>query len=293
MAIELRNVSYTYMPGTPMERQALQGIDMTIEHGRFYALAGHTGSGKSTLIQQMAGLLSPTSGEVLVEGVKLNARDKEGKKQAVLARRKIGIVFQYPEQQLFEETVAADVAFGPKNQGLEPEEIEKRVKSSMALVGLDYGKFAQKSPFLLSGGEKRRAAIAGVLALEPEYLILHEHTAGLDPRGRESLLQMIENLQKGRGDREPITVILVSHAMDDILRLADEMFVLQEGKITASGAPLEVFKRWDVLAEAGLEPPELLMLLEQLQGASLAADMPVRTFKDAVKAVERGLKHAK
>ena len=293
MAIELRNVSYTYMPGTPMERQALQGIDMTIEHGRLYALAGHTGSGKSTLIQQMAGLLSPTSGEVLVEGVKLNARDKEGKKQAVLARRKIGIVFQYPEQQLFEETVAADVAFGPKNQGLEPEEIEKRVKSSMALVGLDYGKFAQKSPFLLSGGEKRRAAIAGVLALEPEYLILDEPTAGLDPRGRESLLQMIGNLQKGRGDREPITVILVSHAMDDILRLADEMFVLQEGKITASGAPLEVFKRWDVLAEAGLEPPELLMLLEQLQGAGLAADMPVRTLKDAVKAVERGLKHAK
>lgn len=292
MSIELKNLSYTYMPGTPMERQALQGINMTIERGRFYALAGHTGSGKSTLIQQMAGLLPPTSGEVLVEGVKLNAKDKAGRKQALLARRSIGIVFQYPEQQLFEETVEADVAFGPKNQGLSPEETAVRVKESLALVGLDYEKFGAKSPFQLSGGEKRRVAIAGVLALQPEYLILDEPTAGLDPRGRESLLGMIEKLQQGQDGREPLTVILVSHAMDDILRLADEMFVLQEGKLTASGSPLEVFRRWDILAEAGLEPPELLMLLEQLQGAGLAAEMPVRNLKDAVKAVERGLRFA-
>ena len=290
MSIELKNVSYTYMPGTPMERQALMGINLTIEQGRLYAIAGHTGSGKSTLIQQMAGLLPPTSGEVMVEGVKLNARDKEGKKQAVLARRRIGIVFQYPEQQLFEETVAADVAFGPKNQGLSEEEISARVKESLELVGLDYEKFGQKSPFMLSGGEKRRVAIAGVLALNPAYLILDEPTAGLDPRGRESLLQMITDLQKGTGDREPMTIILVSHAMDDILRLADEMFVLQEGQVTASGSPLEVFKCWDILAEAGLEPPELLLLMEQLQGAGLVAEMPVRNLKEAVRALERGLK---
>ena len=293
MSIELKNVSYTYMPGTPMERQALLGINMILERGRLYAIAGHTGSGKSTLIQQMCGLLEPTSGEVLVEGVRLKAKDKEGKKQAALARRKIGIVFQYPEQQLFEETVEADVAFGPKNQGLEPEVIAKRVKESMALVGLDYEKFGAKSPFLLSGGEKRRAAIAGVLAMEPEYLILDEPTAGLDPRGREALLQMIKELQRGKGGREPMTIIMVTHAMDDILRLADEMFVLKDGQLVAAGEPVEVFRQWDVLAEAGLEPPQLLMLLEQLQGEGLAAKMPVRDLKDAVKAVERGLGLAK
>ena len=292
MSIELKNFSYTYMPGTPMERQALQGINITLERGRFYAIAGHTGSGKSTLIQQMCGLLPPTSGEVLVEGVRLSAKDKAGKQEAGQARRRIGIVFQYPEQQLFEETVEADVAFGPRNQGLEPEEIDRRVKNSLALVGLDYEKFGAKSPFLLSGGEKRRAAIAGVLAMEPEYLILDEPTAGLDPRGREAMLRMIKELQQGKGGREPLTIVMVTHDMDDILWLADEMFVLQEGQLTASGKPTEVFQRWEVLAEAGLEPPRLLMLLEQLQGAGLAAQMPVRDLQDAVKAVERGLRHA-
>ena len=276
-----------------MERCALTDIDMTIEKGKLYAVAGHTGSGKSTLIQQMSGLLSPTAGEVLVDGVPLTAKGKEARKQAVLARRKIGMVFQYPEQQLFEETVAADVAFGPKNQELSPEEVEQRVRDSLALVDLDYEEYRDKSPFQLSGGQKRRVAIAGVLALEPEYLILDEPTAGLDPRGREALLQMIIFLQKGKGDRPPITIILVSHAMDDILRLADEMFVLQEGQLTASGTPLEVFARREIIAAAGLQPPPLLLLMERLQQAGLAEQVPVRNVKEAVKAVKRGLKGAK
>lgn len=293
MSIELKNVSYTYMPGTPMERCALTDIDITIEKGKLYAVAGHTGSGKSTLIQQMSGILSPTAGEVLVDGVPLTAKGKEARKQAVLARRKIGMVFQYPEQQLFEETVAADVAFGPKNQELSPEEVEQRVRDSLALVDLDYEEYKDKSPFQLSGGQKRRVAIAGVLALEPEYLILDEPTAGLDPRGREALLQMIISLQKGKGDRPPMTIILVSHAMDDILRLADEMFVLQEGQLTASGTPLEVFARREIIAAAGLQPPPLLLLMERLQQAGLAEQVPVRNVKEAVKAVKRGLKGAK
>ena len=276
-----------------MERCALTDIDMSIEKGKLYAVAGHTGSGKSTLIQQMSGLLSPTAGEVLVDGVPLTAKGKEARKQAVLARRKIGMVFQYPEQQLFEETVAADVAFGPKNQELSPEEVEQRVRDSLALVDLDYEEYRDKSPFQLSGGQKRRVAIAGVLALEPEYLILDEPTAGLDPRGREALLQMIIFLQKGKGDRPPITIILVSHAMDDILRLADEMFVLQEGQLTASGTPLEVFARREIIAAAGLQPPPLLLLMERLQQAGLAEQVPVRNVKEAVKAVKRGLKGAK
>ena len=276
-----------------MERCALTDIDMTIEKGKLYAVAGHTGSGKSTLIQQMSGILSPTAGEVLVDGVPLTAKGKEARKQAVLARRKIGMVFQYPEQQLFEETVAADVAFGPKNQELSPEEVEQRVRDSLALVDLDYEEYKDKSPFQLSGGQKRRVAIAGVLALEPEYLILDEPTAGLDPRGREALLQMIISLQKGKGGRPPITIILVSHAMDDILRLADEMFVLQEGQLTASGTPLEVFARREIIAAAGLQPPPLLLLMERLQEAGLAEQVPVRNVKEAVKAVKRGLKGAK
>jgi len=289
MSIELKNVSYTYMPGTPMERQALMGVNMTLERGRFYAIAGHTGSGKSTLIQQISGLLTPTSGEVLVEGVPLKAKSKEDKKQAALARRRIGMVFQYPEQQLFEETVAADVAFGPKNQGLAEEEIAQRVQKALALVGLDYEAYGDKSPFQISGGQKRRAAIAGVLAMEPEYLILDEPTAGLDPKGREAILELISTLQKGGRGREPMTIIMVSHAMDDILRLADEMFVMQEGRLTASGAPAEVFERWEVLSEAGLEPPKLLMLMERLREAGLAERGPVRNLREAVQAVKRGL----
>ena len=289
MSIELKNVSYTYMPGTPMERQALHDISLTIREGTFTAIAGHTGSGKSTLIQHLNGLLQPTDGTVLVDGVNINARDRQGRGAAKLARGSVGMVFQYPEQQLFEETVAADVAFGPRNQGLSGEVLEQRVQTALALAGLDYEAFGSQSPFQLSGGQKRRVAIAGVLAMQPRYLVLDEPTAGLDPRGREALMETVAKLRQGSGDCPPMTIIFVSHSMDDILRLADELVVLDRGRLVLSGSPEVVFREKDVLREAGLEAPELTVLLDSLRAAGLPVPAGARNRREAAAAIRQAL----
>lgn len=270
MSIEVKNLSYTYMPGTPLARQALQEVSLTIAKGSFTAIAGHTGSGKSTFIQHLNGLLQPTAGKVLVDGVDISGKDAAARQ----ARQKVGMVFQYPEQQLFEESVAADVAFGPKNQGLSEEETDKRVREAMALVGLSCEEFGGKSPFQLSGGEKRRVAIAGVLAMQPDYLVLDEPTAGLDPRGREALMKMIAGLA-------PMTVIFVSHNMDDILRLADKLVVLSRGKLVLEGEPAEVFQEKKILEQAGLKQPKLTVLMEELHEAGLAAGSGARNLDEA------------
>lgn len=270
MSIEVKNLSYAYMPGTPLARQALQEVSLTIAKGSFTAIAGHTGSGKSTFIQHLNGLLQPTAGKVLVDGVDISGKGAAARQ----ARQKVGMVFQYPEQQLFEESVAADVAFGPKNQGLSEEETDKRVREAMALVGLSCEEFGGKSPFQLSGGEKRRVAIAGVLAMQPDYLVLDEPTAGLDPRGREALMKMIAGLA-------PMTVIFVSHNMDDILRLADKLVVLSRGKLVLEGEPAEVFQEKKILEQAGLKQPKLTVLMEELHEAGLAAGSGARNLDEA------------
>ncbi len=289
MSIELKNVSYTYMPGTPMERQALHDISLTIREGTFTAIAGHTGSGKSTLIQHLNGLLQPTDGTVLVDGVNINARDRQGRGAAKLARGSVGMVFQYPEQQLFEETVAADVAFGPRNQGLSGEVLEQRVRAALALAGLDYEAFGNQSPFQLSGGQKRRVAIAGVLAMQPRYLVLDEPTAGLDPRGREALMETVARLRQGSGGCPPMTIIFVSHSMDDILRLADELIVLDRGRLVLSGSPEVVFREKDILRKAGLEAPELTVLLDSLRATGLPVPAGARNRREAAAAIRQAL----
>lgn len=278
MSIELRNVSYTYMKGTPFERRALQNINITIEKGSFTAIAGHTGSGKSTLVQLMAGLLPFNEGELLVDGVDLRDKSRQGRKAAKEARRKVGMVFQYPEHQLFEETVEKDIAFGPRNLGMCEAEIKARVKNAMKLTGLDYESGKDEDPFRLSGGQKRRTAIAGVIAMGPKYLILDEPTAGLDPVGREKILKEIKYLhESGR-----MTIILVSHSMDDIARFADKVIVMHRGECLIEGSTEEVFRQEDKLKLAGLQPPRITMLLEVLKAQGI--EVPARAIR-----IEQGI----
>ncbi|SHK33089.1 energy-coupling factor transport system ATP-binding protein [Selenomonas ruminantium] len=268
MSIELRNVKYIYMPKTPYERIALDDVNLTIEEGSFTAIAGHTGSGKSTLVQHLNGLLQPAAGEVLVDGVNINAGDKEGRIKAWHARQQVGMVFQYAETQLFEETIAQDIAFGPRNQGLDENEVGERVRQAMELVGLDYQKFRDMSPFALSGGQMRRVAMAGVLAMRPKYLVLDEPAAGLDPRGRDELMAEIQRLHK----KWKLTIVFVSHSMEDIAKMADKMVVMQGGKLRAAGSPAEIFAQDDLLQETGLEKPQIMQILAQLQQAGLPVD---------------------
>ena len=229
MSIVLEHVAYTYMPGTPFEQQALKDVSATIEQGSLTAIAGHTGSGKSTLLQQFNGLLQPTAGRVLVDGVDINPKAKKERAAARAVRLKVGMVFQYAEQQLFEETVAKDIAFGPKNLGLSDEETAARVKEAMRLVHLDYETYAKRSPFALSGGQMRRVAIAGVLALQPEYLVLDEPVAGLDPRGRAELIATIRHLH----EKEHVTIVLVSHD-PEMTEYADRIVTLIDGRIVSN-----------------------------------------------------------
>lgn len=230
-------------------------------------IIGHTGSGKSTLVQHLNGLLKPTSGQVLVDGEDLNGEHVNRR----ILRQRIGLVFQYPEYQLFEETVAKDIAFGPKNQGLSKEEIDERVRYAMDCVHLDYSKYSERSPFELSGGQMRRVAIAGVLAMKPAVLILDEPTAGLDPRGRDRILTMLEELHA----RENVTIIMVSHSMDDMARLASRLVVMAEGRILASGTPREIFAQEEMMVSAGLGVPEAARLCRELRakGIDLPADL--------------------
>lgn len=268
MSIELKDVTYVYMPKTPYERVALDKVNLTIEEGSFTAIAGHTGSGKSTLVQHLNGLLVPSAGEVLVDGVNLLGKDKAAKIKAWHARQQVGMVFQYAETQLFEETVEKDIAFGPQNQGLEEAEVQERVREAMELVGLSYKDYKDVSPFALSGGQMRRVAIAGVLAMRPKYLVLDEPAAGLDPRGREELMSTIQKLHK----KWKLTIVFVSHSMEDIARLADNLLVMQTGKLRAVGTPAEIFADAQLLQETGLEPPQIMQIMQRLQKAGLPVD---------------------
>lgn len=291
LPIELKDISYTYMPGTPYERKALQHVTLTIDDGTFVAIAGHTGSGKSTLLQHLNGLLTPTTGQVLVDGVDLSPKQRSEKPAALAARRSVGMVFQYAENQLFEETIFEDVAFGPRNFGCEETEIDQRVRAAMALVNLDFETYKDRSPFQLSGGQMRRVALAGVLALQPKYLVLDEPTAGLDPKGRKALLATIRELHKKAGT----TIIFVSHNMDDIFTLADEVIVLKQGELLLAGTPAEVFPQTERIAAAGLRPPQLMALLSRVQAAGVALsaeDLLSRTPAEAARAIERALAQA-
>ena len=288
MSIELKEVTYCYMPGTPYERYALRQVSVSIQDGSFTAIAGHTGSGKSTLVQHLNGLLQPSSGQVLVDGIDLKGTDKEARAAAKAARRRVGMVFQYPEQQLFEETVEKDVAFGPKNQGLDPGLVQGRVEEAMNLVGLDYASFRNRSPFQLSGGQKRRAAIAGVLALHPRYLVLDEPTAGLDPCGREDLIRMIQKLHRDW----KLTIVFISHSMEDVARLADSVILMNHGECVIQDDPDTVFSRDDLLQAAGLRPPHIQRLLRKLQAAGLPVQTKARNIEECLARIREGLKHA-
>ncbi len=287
MSIEVKNVSYTYMPGTPFESKALDNVSLTIEEGSFTAIAGHTGSGKSTLVQHLNGLLQPTAGQIIVDGQTLAGKGKEVK----AARDKVGMVFQYPEHQLFEETVEADIAFGPKNRELSEAEITARVKMAMEFVGLDYEIYRSKSPFSLSGGQMRRVAIAGVIALSPKYLVLDEPTAGLNPAGRDELLEKIKEFH----DKRKMTIVFVSHDMDAIARYADRVIVLSGGNLVLDAAPTEVFANKETIEEAGLLLPRLTTLLRTLDANGLKLDMKPKdmlTVEGAVRAIMAAKKAA-
>lgn len=276
------------MPKTPYEHKALDAVSFTLEEGSFTAIAGHTGSGKSTLVQHLNGLLHPENGQVLVDGTDLAASSKQGRKEAMAARNKVGMVFQYPEQQLFEETIAADIAFGPKNQGIEGKELEERIKESMELMGLAYDEFKDRSPFQLSGGQKRRVAIAGVLALHPKYLVLDEPTAGLDPLGREALIQTICKLHK----KWKLTIVFVSHNMEDIARLADSVIIMNHGKMAIKAAPQEAFMQTELLQAAGLQEPAMLHLLHRLREAGIPVNDNAIELETGIKAIREALSDA-
>ena len=264
MPLELKNLTHTYSAGSAFQSTAINDVSLTIEDGEFIAVVGHTGSGKSTLVQHLNGLLKPTSGQVLIDGEDLHGENVDRRR----VRQKVGLVFQYPEYQLFEETVAKDIAFGPKNQGLTADEIDARVRRAMEAVHLDYDKYANRSPFELSGGQMRRVAIAGVLAMEPKILILDEPTAGLDPRGRDRILSMIRDLHARGG----VTVIMVSHSMDDVARLATRLIVMSRGKLVATGSPREIFSQVEMMDRIGLGVPEAAKLAAMLRARGI--DLP-------------------
>jgi len=274
--LQVQNLSYIYSVGTPFQHQALKDVSFSVSRGEFIGIIGHTGSGKSTLMQQLNGLLKPTSGQILLDGQDIWS-DKKLTRQA---RFRVGLVFQYPEYQLFEETVYKDIAFGPKNMGLSAEEIDRRVRESAAIVGLTEAQL-QVSPFDLSGGQKRRVAIAGVIAMEPEVLILDEPTAGLDPQGREGILKNIEDYRK----KHNATVMMVSHSMDDVARLTDRLLVLNGSTLAMDGTPAEVFARAEELVDMGLNIPQVTRVFLELKAMGLPVE-PVYTIDQAVAALK-------
>lgn len=274
--IELKNVSCVYSENGPFETVAVKDISLKIEKGTFYGLIGHTGSGKTTLVQLMAGLLKPTSGEIWLGGV--NIADKKIKTKDVAG--KTGLVFQYPEYQLFEETVFEDVAFGPRNLGFSEDVVKERVINALNAVGVSE-KYYDKSPFELSGGQKRRVAIAGILSMEPEVLILDEPTAGLDPKGRDDILGEISKLQREKG----ITVILVSHSMEDVAKVCDRVIVINGGKIEMEGKTKEVFSHGEKLSKMGLSIPQISNIVNELRKRGLNIPADILTVDDAEKAI--------
>ncbi|MGE5587116.1 MAG: energy-coupling factor transporter ATPase [Clostridia bacterium] len=273
MAIRVEELCFTYNPGTPFARSALEDINLEIGDGEFVGIIGETGSGKSTLIQHFNGLLRPTRGRVLVDGVDIWRRDVRLKD----IRQKVGLVFQYPEHQLFEESVFADVAFGPRNMGLNEDEIAARVRRALEMVGLDFDAVKDRSPFELSGGEMRRVAIAGVLAMEPSVLVLDEPVSGLDPRGRDELLRELTRLH----EEFEYTVVLVSHSMEDVARLAKRLVVMHMGRVVADGPVRQVFRMTDLLIEAGLGVPQVTELMHELARRGKGVKTDVLTVEEA------------
>ena len=274
--IRVDNLTHTYGVGTPFQRSAVEGLSLDIRRGEFLGIIGHTGSGKSTLIQHLNGLLKPSSGTIYLDGADIWAEPKKIRS----VRFRVGLVFQYPEYQLFEDTVRKDIAFGPKNMGLDAREVERRVLAALSAVGLDES-VLDKSPFALSGGQKRRVAIAGVMAMEPEVLILDEPTAGLDPRGRESILQLLREYHERRGS----TVVLVSHSMEEIARNAQRIIVLSGGGVCMEGTPAEVFARADELEAVGLDVPQSTKISAALRRRGMAVEGSIFT----VDALERAI----
>ena len=273
--LEVKNLTHIYSQGTPFEHVALKDISFSVEPGEFIGVIGHTGSGKSTLMQHLNGLLKPTEGAVLLGGKDIWS-DKVFTRQS---RFRVGLVFQYPEYQLFEETVYKDIAFGPKNMGLKAEEIDRRVREAASFVGLTEAQL-KASPFDLSGGQKRRVAIAGVIAMEPEVLILDEPTAGLDPEGREEILQNIESYRQAKN----ATIMMVSHSMNDVARLTDRLLVLNGSALAMDGTPRQVFARAQELLDMGLDIPEITRVFLQLRSMGLDVE-PVYTQQQAVESL--------
>jgi energy-coupling factor transport system ATP-binding protein len=284
MSIKIENLNHIYMKRTPFEKKALDGVSFEIEEGEFVALIGHTGSGKSTLIQHINGLLKPDSGKIIIDGEDITAK----KMNLSHIRKKVGLVFQYAEYQLFEETIEKDIAFGPRNLGLSDDDINDRVKKTMEIVGLDYETYKDKSPFEISGGQKRRVAIAGVVAMEPKVLILDEPTAGLDPKGRDDILYQIKELHR----RLKITVILVSHSMEDVAKVADRIIVMDNGKNIIDGKPSEVFREAETLEKVGLAVPQVTYLVKRLNEAGFPIDQNVFTIEQAKQEILKNIRSA-
>lgn len=280
MSITLEHITYKYSPGTVYERTALSDVNLTICDGQFIGVIGHTGSGKSTLVQHLNGLIKPTEGRILYNGEDIWAEKYNLKG----LRSKVGLVFQYPEHQLFEADVLTDVCFGPKNQGMTPEEAGECAKDALRQVGLDES-FYEKSPFELSGGQKRRVAIAGVLAMNPQVLILDEPTAGLDPKGRDEILDQLAYLHKERG----ITVLLVSHSMEDIARYVDRIIVMNEGRVAFDDVPKKVFSHYKELEKIGLAAPQITYIMHALKEKGFSVDADATTVEEAAATILQAL----
>lgn len=285
MEIELQDVSHIYNEGNAFEKVALKNINLTIGENEFIGIIGHTGSGKSTLVQHLNALNLPTSGDIFVGGI--NTKEDGQNKRNI--RKNVGLVFQYPEYQLFEETIYKDIAFGPGNLGCSEEEIEERVKWACKMVDLDFERAKEVSPFDVSGGQKRRAAIAGVLAMKPKFLVLDEPTAGLDPKGRDDILENINNLYK----EENMTIILVSHSMEEIARLVNRIIVLEHGEILMDGKPKEVFARHRELREVGLNVPQITQLMIMLKERGMDVPTDVLTVDEGERVLKEFLRRSK
>ena len=297
MSINIVNLTHIYDKNTPNETIAIDNINLEINTGEFIGLIGHTGSGKSTLIQQMNGLLKPTDGEIVVSGYNITdglevkskrkkvtkQEIKERKRRLLEVRKRVGLVFQYPEYQLFEETIEKDIAFGPINLGLDEVTVKNRVKSAMETVGLDYETLKDRSPFDLSGGQKRRVAIAGVLAMKPEVLILDEPTAGLDPKGRDEILFQIKQLH----EKEKMTVIIVSHSMEDMAKISERLIVMNKGAVVLDGHPKKVFQHIDLLEEIGLAVPQISYLIRALNQKGFDLGNDIITVAEAKEALSK------
>ncbi|HEY5563594.1 MAG TPA: energy-coupling factor transporter ATPase [Clostridiaceae bacterium] len=273
MPIKINNITYTYMIGTPFEKKALDDVSLEIKDGEIIAIIGHTGSGKSTLIQHMNGLLKPDSGSIFIDDIDITLKSVK----LIGIRKKVGLVFQYPEYQLFEETIEKDIGYGPRNLKLDQAEVNKRVIKAMNLVGLDYEKYKDKSPFEISGGQKRRVAIAGIIAMEPKILILDEPTAGLDPAGRDEILKQIKLFK----EEYNMTIIMVSHSMEEVAKIAERVIVMDHSKCILDGSLKEVFREIDTLESVGLAVPQITYLAKALKDKGFIFKEDIFTVKQA------------